>query len=248
MKVGRNIVVKGAPRLGATRRHPSAPRLKAGNAPSGRRRLGAQGARLRQGARRSPESPPTVRPAPFSGLSQPETTPNRALASAVLENSEIRDAFLTNVCILYNLKQVAEKLMTMHEECLEGNYQSIEKLREASSRPAVHHIRQVILVIIRLGVPLLPSPFPPSAMQPMTSCSQQNHAGQENSFLLHPHLNTLQPRKLELFNKALEMEICQRERKLVKENGRENVARRWQQVTKQSWTALPGKESPKVRG
>ena len=55
-------------------------------------------------------------------------------------------------------------------------------------------------------------------------------------------------RKLELFNKALEMEICQRERKLVKENGRENVARRWQQVTKQSWTALPGKESPKVRG
>ena len=61
-------------------------------------------------------------------------------------SSEIRDAFLTNVCILYNLKQVAEKLMTMHEECLEGNYQSIEKLREAGSRPAVHHIRQVILV------------------------------------------------------------------------------------------------------
>ncbi|RVX18943.1 hypothetical protein CK203_006850 [Vitis vinifera] len=49
-------------------------------------------------ARRSPESPPTVRPgqndavlacssipAPFSGLSQPKTTPNCALASAVLE-------------------------------------------------------------------------------------------------------------------------------------------------------------------
>ncbi|RVW72225.1 Retrovirus-related Pol polyprotein from transposon RE2 [Vitis vinifera] len=57
--------LKGAPRLGAARRHPPAPRLKRGDAPSRRRRLGAQGARLQQGARRSPESPPTpdqVRP------------------------------------------------------------------------------------------------------------------------------------------------------------------------------------------
>lgn len=43
--------------------------------------------------------------------------------------------------------QVAEKLMTIHEECLKGDYQSIEKLKEASSRPAVRHIRQVSLVI-----------------------------------------------------------------------------------------------------
>ncbi|RVX04241.1 hypothetical protein CK203_015534 [Vitis vinifera] len=56
------IVLKGAPRLGAARRHPPAPRLKRGDTPSRRRRLGAQGARLQQGARRSPESPPTARP------------------------------------------------------------------------------------------------------------------------------------------------------------------------------------------
>lgn len=43
-----------------------------------------------------------------------------------------------------SIEEVAEKLMTMHEECLEGNYQSIEKLREAGSRPAVHHIRQAV--------------------------------------------------------------------------------------------------------
>ncbi|RVW79539.1 hypothetical protein CK203_051709 [Vitis vinifera] len=43
-------VVKGAPRLRAARRHPPAPRLKAGDAPSRSRRLGVQGARLWQGA------------------------------------------------------------------------------------------------------------------------------------------------------------------------------------------------------
>ena len=47
------IVVKGAPRLEAARRHPLAPRLKAGDTPSRRRRLGTQG------ATRSPDSPPT---------------------------------------------------------------------------------------------------------------------------------------------------------------------------------------------
>ena len=61
---------------------------------------------------------------------------------------KIGDALLMCVSILFNLKQLAEKLMTMHEECLEGNYQSIEKLREASSRPAVRHIRQVFLLYL----------------------------------------------------------------------------------------------------
>ncbi|RVW33929.1 hypothetical protein CK203_082927 [Vitis vinifera] len=63
---GRVIVLKGAPRLGAARRHPPAPRLKRGDAPSRRRRLGAQGARLQQGARRSPELPPTAQPGTIS--------------------------------------------------------------------------------------------------------------------------------------------------------------------------------------
>lgn len=57
-----------------------------------------------------------------------------------------KSSCVSNQFVFYNVKQVAEKLMTMHEECLEGNYQSIAKLREASSRPAVSHIRQVILV------------------------------------------------------------------------------------------------------
>ena len=47
------IVVKGAPRLGVARRHPPAPRLKAGDSPSRRCRFGMQG------ATRSPDLPPT---------------------------------------------------------------------------------------------------------------------------------------------------------------------------------------------
>lgn len=43
------IVLKGVPRLGAARRHPPASRLKGGDAPSRRRHLSAQGARLWQG-------------------------------------------------------------------------------------------------------------------------------------------------------------------------------------------------------
>ena len=46
------IVVKGAPMLGAARCHPSVPRLKVGDAPSQRRRIGEQG------ATRSLDSPP----------------------------------------------------------------------------------------------------------------------------------------------------------------------------------------------
>jgi hypothetical protein len=40
--------------------------------------------------------------------------------------------------------QVAEKLMIMHEECLEGNFKSIESLRKVS----VPRVRQVIIYII----------------------------------------------------------------------------------------------------
>ena len=39
------IVVKGGPRLRVARRHPSAPRLRGGDAPSRRHRLGVQGTR-----------------------------------------------------------------------------------------------------------------------------------------------------------------------------------------------------------
>ena len=40
--------------------------------------------------------------------------------------------------------QVAYKLMVMHEECLEGKFHSIERLREANQqKAAVHQVRQV---------------------------------------------------------------------------------------------------------
>lgn len=39
--------------------------------------------------------------------------------------------------------------MIMHEECLEGNYNSIEKLRQAGPSTGAHqHVRQVIIVSI----------------------------------------------------------------------------------------------------
>ena len=42
--------------------------------------------------------------------------------------------------------QVAYKLMVMHEGCLEGKFQSIERLRETNQQKAtVHHVRQVII-------------------------------------------------------------------------------------------------------
>lgn len=44
--------------------------------------------------------------------------------------------------------QIAERLMIMHEECLEGNYQSIQILREADP-PAVV-VPQVGLVLLWL--------------------------------------------------------------------------------------------------
>ena len=51
-----HIVVKGAPRLQVAQRHPPTPRLKAGNTPSQRLHLGAQGATRSTGAPRSPIS------------------------------------------------------------------------------------------------------------------------------------------------------------------------------------------------
>ncbi|KAF2298524.1 hypothetical protein GH714_023963 [Hevea brasiliensis] len=42
-----------------------------------------------------------------------------------------------------SIEEVAEKLMIMHEECLEGNYNSIEKLRRAGPSTGSHqHVRQ----------------------------------------------------------------------------------------------------------
>lgn len=40
-----------------------------------------------------------------------------------------------------SIEEVAEQLMIMHEECLEGNFQSIQRLREVATIP-VPHVRQ----------------------------------------------------------------------------------------------------------
>ncbi|KAE8684991.1 serine/threonine-protein kinase CTR1-like [Hibiscus syriacus] len=37
-----------------------------------------------------------------------------------------------------SIEEVAEKLVIMHEECLEGNYQSVEKLRTTNPPPVAH--------------------------------------------------------------------------------------------------------------
>ncbi|CAI0447002.1 unnamed protein product [Linum tenue] len=46
------------------------------------------------------------------------------------------------------IEEVVEKLMIMHEECLEGNYSSVEKLRSAPVPNAAathHHITQTVI-------------------------------------------------------------------------------------------------------
>lgn len=44
-----------------------------------------------------------------------------------------------------SIEEVAERLMVMHEECLEGNYESIIKLRETRPQAVAHsHIRQSV--------------------------------------------------------------------------------------------------------
>ncbi|KAK9941183.1 hypothetical protein M0R45_017802 [Rubus argutus] len=44
-----------------------------------------------------------------------------------------------------SIEEVAEKIMIMHEECLDCNFKSIESLREANSRRGpTPHVRQVV--------------------------------------------------------------------------------------------------------
>lgn len=44
-----------------------------------------------------------------------------------------------------SVEEVAEKLVIMHEECLEGNFAAVEKLREAAlKRVAPAHVKQVV--------------------------------------------------------------------------------------------------------
>ncbi|XP_010272871.1 PREDICTED: pre-rRNA-processing protein TSR2-like [Nelumbo nucifera] len=51
-------------------------------------------------------------------------------------NTEIEDG---------SIEEVAEKLMIMHEDCLQGNYESIEKLRKSNSgKEAISQSRKVI--------------------------------------------------------------------------------------------------------
>ncbi|XP_050253612.1 uncharacterized protein LOC126699704 [Quercus robur] len=62
----------------------------------------------------------------------------------------ILDEFFLKSLITYvedgSIKEVAYKLMVMHEGCLEGKFQSIERLRETNQQKAVvHHVRQVII-------------------------------------------------------------------------------------------------------
>lgn len=43
-----------------------------------------------------------------------------------------------------SVEEVAEKVMIMHEECLQGNYASVESLRVNPRPNAGNHIRQVL--------------------------------------------------------------------------------------------------------
>nr|POE76118.1 hypothetical protein CFP56_05081 [Quercus suber] len=50
-----------------------------------------------------------------------------------------------------SIEEVAYKLMVMHEGCLEGKFQSIERLRETNQQKAdVHHVKQVLLVTFKV--------------------------------------------------------------------------------------------------
>lgn len=61
--------------------------------------------------------------------------------------------------IIFYLYQVAEKLMYMHEECLEGDFNSIKVLRETNvgRRPATY-VRQVSIPCYRHKVCCILSP------------------------------------------------------------------------------------------
>ncbi|OMO96434.1 Pre-rRNA-processing protein TSR2 [Corchorus olitorius] len=47
-----------------------------------------------------------------------------------------------------SIEEVAEKIMIMHEECLEANYQSVEKLR-TSKPPPVAHVKQLLYISMK---------------------------------------------------------------------------------------------------
>lgn len=57
--------------------------------------------------------------------------------------------FMSIFCMMFVhslTTQIAYKLMTMHEECLEGNFQSIEQLREAGHQDVSNrHVMQVTI-------------------------------------------------------------------------------------------------------
>ncbi|CAK8539968.1 unnamed protein product [Lathyrus sativus] len=44
-----------------------------------------------------------------------------------------------------SVEEVAEELMIMHEECLDGDFSSVERLREASRNPAPHSQAQQVV-------------------------------------------------------------------------------------------------------
>ncbi|XP_061996055.1 pre-rRNA-processing protein TSR2-like [Rosa rugosa] len=54
-------------------------------------------------------------------------------------------SFLNTVIEDGSIEEVAEKIMIMHEECLDCNFKSIESLREANSRRVpTPHVKQVV--------------------------------------------------------------------------------------------------------
>ncbi|KAK7322467.1 hypothetical protein VNO77_25848 [Canavalia gladiata] len=55
-------------------------------------------------------------------------------------NTEIEDNSIQDVCIY-----VAETLMVVHEECLQGNYRSVQILRGTNSNQALRHcVEQIV--------------------------------------------------------------------------------------------------------
>ncbi|XP_073289497.1 pre-rRNA-processing protein TSR2-like [Primulina huaijiensis] len=45
-----------------------------------------------------------------------------------------------------SIEEIAEKMMVMREECLEGNFNSIKKLKETNA-PSISYARQVIIAL-----------------------------------------------------------------------------------------------------
>lgn len=53
-----------------------------------------------------------------------------------------------NCKLASDFEQVAEKIMIMHEECLDCNFKSIESLREANSQRVPTHVKQVLFTTL----------------------------------------------------------------------------------------------------